>query len=360
MKYILAAVSAAAAAFLLLSPEEAAEAVRGAVENCLEVIIPSLFAFTVLSVFLTKSGLHRIVLRPLTFPLSKLLRTDEEICGIFLLSNMGGYPVGAKLVSEMLDGGRISRETAARMMCFCYGSGPSFIIGIAGVRVFGSAAAGLALYAACFLGSLVNFVIVRSRGGLTISPAKKNSDLTAECFISSVISAAKVMFTVCVMITAFSVVIAMLAHIRADEAFAALMKLTGAGELSDKIFPALMEVSRLGDMPPAVGAFPLCAGLLSFGGACVVLQIAATARDIPLGKFLLFRIPAAAVSVAAAIPLSMIITPADTAVIAAARTEVFSSNVPASLCIFAMAGILLAGEKRSARMAGDDQINVHK
>lgn len=347
MKYIIAAVSAAAAAFLLLSPEEASSAVRGAVANCLEVIIPSLFAFTVLSVFLTASGLYRIVLRPLTFPLSKLLRTDEEICGIFLLSNIGGYPVGAKLVSEMLNSGRISRDTAARMMCFCYGSGPSFIIGIAGVKVFGSAAAGLALYAACFLGSLVNFVLVRTRGALEISHTGKKYNVTAECFISSVVSAAKVMFTVCVMITAFAVVIAMLSHIRADDAFAAVMRLIGAGGLSDKIFPALTEVSRLGDIPPAAGAFPLCAGLLSFGGACVVLQIAATARNIPLGKFLLCRIPAAAVSTAAAIPLSMIIPPADTAVIAAAGTRVFSSNVPASLCIFAMAGILLAGERKN-------------
>lgn len=348
MRYLYAVVSAAAAAFLLLSPQTASESVKSAVTNCLEVIIPSLFAFTVLSVFLTESGLYRTVLRPIAFPLSRLLRTDEEVCGIFLLSNIGGYPVGAKLVSGMLESGRISSSSAARMMCFCYGSGPSFIVGIAGVRVFGSAAAGLALYAACFLGSLANFIIVRSRGEINVSPAETGTGVTAACFIDSVISAAKVMFTVCVMITAFSVISAMLGAVRADDLFSALLSFTGA--LSDGIFPALLEVSRLGELPPAAGAFPLCAALLSLGGVCVILQVAAISRVIPLGKFLLSRISAAAVSTAAAIPLSFLIPPSDAAVIAAAVNEQsFSRNIPASLCIVAMTAILLAGEKAAQK-----------
>ncbi len=350
MKYFLAVVSAAAAAFLLLSPNTVADAVHGAIINCLEVIIPSLFAFTVLSVFLTKSGLYRVALRPLTFPLSKLLRTDEELCGIFLLSNIGGYPVGANLVSEMYRNGRISRDTAARMMCFCYGSGPSFIVGMAGMRVFGSAAAGLALYAACFLGSLVNALIIRAHGELPVVPEKNKTAVTADCFIGSVTAAARVMFTVCAMITAFSVVIAMLEFIGADKAFAALLSILGAGELSGGVFPALLEVSRVRDISPVSGAMPLCAGLLSFGGVCVVLQVAALARDIPLGKFLLYRIPAALVSAAAAVPLSFLVPPADEAVLAAAAGEVqaFSQNGAASLCVMAMAGILLAGERKRA------------
>ncbi len=347
MKYALALVCAAAAAFLLLSPETAAAAVHSAVISCLEVIIPSLFAFTVLSVFLTKSGLYRVALRPLTFPLSKLLRIDEELCGLFLLSNIGGYPVGASLISEMYGNGRISRDTAARLLCFCYGSGPSFIVGIAGLRVFGSAAAGLALYAACFLGSLVNALIVRAGGRLDISPTKNKPAVTADCFIGSVISAARVMFTVCAMITAFSVVISMLGFIGADRAFAALLSRLGAGELSEGVFPALLEISRLRDILPVNGAMPLCAGLLSFGGACVVLQVAALARDIPLGKFLLFRVPAMMVSAAAAVPLSLILPPPDAAAIASAAgsARLFSANGAASLCVMAMAGILLAEDR---------------
>lgn len=99
-KYLLAALALCAGAGIVLFPGELSEAVRGSVGGCLEVVIPALFAFTVLAVYLQRSGLYRVVLKPLTVPLSKLLRLPEELCAVFLLSNIGGYPVGAKLLSR--------------------------------------------------------------------------------------------------------------------------------------------------------------------------------------------------------------------------------------------------------------------
>ena len=151
MRYILSVLAAAAAVLLLIEPAAVAEAVSAAVGCCLDVIVPSLFAFTVLAVYLQGSGLYRIALRPLTLPLSKLLRLDEELCAVFVLGNIGGYPVGARLLTELVRQGRLSSAHAGRLLCCCYGSGPSFIISIAGMRVFGSAAAGAVLFAACFL-----------------------------------------------------------------------------------------------------------------------------------------------------------------------------------------------------------------
>ena len=98
-KYLLAALVLCAGAGIVLFPGELSEAVRGSVGGCLEVVIPALFAFTVLAVYLQRSGLYRVVLKPLTVPLSKLLRLPEELCAVFLLSNIGGYPGGAKLLT---------------------------------------------------------------------------------------------------------------------------------------------------------------------------------------------------------------------------------------------------------------------
>ena len=139
-KYLLAALALCAGAGIVLFPGELSEAVRGSVGGCLEVVIPALFAFTVLAVYLQRSGLYRVVLKPLTVPLSKLLRLPEELCAVFLLSNIGGYPVGAKLLTGLVRSGRLRRGDASRLLCCCYGSGPSFVIGTAGMQVFGSAA----------------------------------------------------------------------------------------------------------------------------------------------------------------------------------------------------------------------------
>ena len=134
-KYLLAALALFAGAGIVLFPGELSEAVRGSVGGCLEVVIPALFAFTVLAVYLQRSGLYRVILKPLTVPLSKLLRLPEELCAVFLLSNIGGYPVGAKLLTGLVRSGRLRRGDASRLLCCCYGSGPSFVIGTAGMQV---------------------------------------------------------------------------------------------------------------------------------------------------------------------------------------------------------------------------------
>lgn len=347
MKYFLSVISVLAAVFLIAEPKIISEAVGAAVSDCLEVIVPSLFAFTVLAVYLQKSGLYRVALRPLTLPLSKLLRIDEELCAVFVLANIGGYPVGASLLAELERRGAISPKNAERMLCCCFGSGPSFIVGIVGVRVFGSAEAGLALFAACFVSSLVMALLVRTGGEIELRGSAANYTLTADAFISSVMSGARVMFTVCTMITGFSVISAVLGVLNADMLFERLFALLGAGENSPAIFAAVLEVTRIKAIFPTSTAMPICAALLSFGGVCVIMQVAALSGKISLKRFLLSRIPAAAVSAIAAIPLSKLVPPADVQTIAPGTSaEPFTKNAVLSVCVLVMCGILLLEVRR--------------
>lgn len=348
MKYVLSLAAAAAAVVILLEPSVIGDAVKGAVSSCLEVMIPSLFTFTVLAVYLQESGLYRTALRPLTLPLSKLLRLDEELCAVFVLSNIGGYPVGARLLSRLVSIGRLSRRDAGRMLCFCYGSGPSFVISIAGQRIFGSAAAGGVIFAACFLTSLImGIVICRSGERIRLAPSDAAYDLSSGCFVSSVISAARVMFTVCTMIVCFSAVTAIIEITGMTIAAEALFSRLGAGTSSAYILPSLMEISRIQELPPIQSfAAPLCGMLLAFGGICVILQINAVVGDkLPLKPFLLSRVPAAllcGILSSAAIPfcggteqVSYIPVSAEL------HTNMFSVNAGMSLCVLVMCGMLL-------------------
>lgn len=347
MKYILSVIAAAAAVFLITVPNVATGAVGAAVSDCLEVIVPSLFAFSVLAAYLQRSGLYRVALKPLTLPLSKLLRIDEELCAVFVLANIGGYPVGASLLAETVRRGALSEKDASRMLCCCFGSGPSFIVGIAGTRVFGSTAAGLALFAVCFISSLAMAFIVRTGGEIEFKRSEARYDLSSGAFISSVMTGAKVMFTVCAMIVGFSVISAMLGYIGVNSLFERLFGLLGAGENSGGIFAAVLEVSRLKSIVPANGAFPICAALLSFGGVCVIMQIAALSGKIPLKRFILSRITAAAISAFTAIPLSKILPPADVQTLAPnTSAEPFTKNAALSVCVLIMCGILLLEVRR--------------
>lgn len=338
MKYVLALAAGLAAVILIIEPKAVSDAVGAAAMSCLEVVVPSLFAFTVLAIYLQKSGLYRTVLKPLTFPLSKLLRLDEELCAVFLLANIGGYPVGARLLSELVRQNRLSKENAARALCFCFGSGFGFMLGIAGMRVFGSVGAGAALYGVSFAVSLLIAGFVRIHGEIPLKRAQNGLRLDAETFITSVTDGARTMFTVCAMIVGFSVISAIL---KAVGVYALFAEVFGNPE----ILPALLEITRLGDMTAMVSdlsAFPTCAALLAFGGACVIMQVAALARGIPLKKFLISRGAAAVLSALLALPLAGTFPPADIETIAAeTAVTTFSKNAALSICVLVMCALML-------------------
>ena len=333
-KYLLAALALCAGAGIVLFPGELSEAVRGSVGGCLEVVIPALFAFTVLAVYLQRSGLYRVVLKPLTVPLSKLLRLPEELCAVFLLSNIGGYPVGAKLLTGLVRSGRLRRGDASRLLCCCYGSGPSFVIGTAGMQVFGSAAAGGMIFGACILSSLAAAAAVCRFGKpILLDESSSAQDLSAECFISSVDAGARVMYTVCVMSVAFAAVTALL-----DSA--------GIGGNSDRLLPALLEVTQVRGLVPEGAAASLCAAALSFGGVCVLMQVGAlTGGEISMKPLLISRLPAALLSGLLAFPAGKLTAAAEAyspnASGVPAAGQAFSINAGLSVCVLIMAGMLI-------------------
>lgn len=351
-KYAASAVALAAGAGILIFPKAVSAAVGEAIRDCLESVIPSLFSFTALALWLQRSGIYRVALRFLTYPLSKLLRMDEELCAVFVLANIGGFPTGVKLLSELVDSGRLTRQDAGRMLCCCFGSGPSFVIGIVGLRVFDSVGAGLLLFTACFASSLLMAAIVRLRGEIALKNAQKCAenakkcaenaqkcaaeyDLSAACFIDAVVGSARVMFTVCAMIVGFA-------------ALTALLREIGVMGLAARLFPnesvpeSILEITRIKRIALSNAALPVCAALLSFGGLCVHLQITALGRGIPMRDFILSRVPAMAMAAAFALPFSRKFASANVPVLAVHDTiEVFTKNGILSLCVLFMCVILL-------------------
>ena len=56
----------------------------------------------VLSSYILSSGLYESLFRPLDKPLQKLIKADNHIISVFLLSLIGGYPVGFKLLKDLI------------------------------------------------------------------------------------------------------------------------------------------------------------------------------------------------------------------------------------------------------------------
>lgn len=147
---------------LLLLPQTAAEGVREGLELCAGTVVPALFPFLVLSsaaVSLGAADTLGVVLAPLMGPLFRCGRAGAAALGLGL---MGGYPVGAKTVRSLYEGGHCSRQEAERLLGFCNCCGPAFILGTAGM--LGSAALGGILLAGHWLGALTTGIVFRIFG----------------------------------------------------------------------------------------------------------------------------------------------------------------------------------------------------
>lgn len=106
-------------------------ALSGAKEGvwlCLSTLVPSLFPFFVLSIYLTGAlvGTKRSFLRSL----GKALGLPAGAESVFLLGFLGGYPVGAQNIAQACKSGHLSRQDGERMLAFCSNAGPAFLFGI--------------------------------------------------------------------------------------------------------------------------------------------------------------------------------------------------------------------------------------
>ena len=201
---------------LIALPVQSVDAARDGVTLCLNVILPSLFPFFVLSTLCVELGLIRSAGRLLERIMYPLFRVNGACSGAFLLGIVGGYPVGARTAIELYEKGQCTRAEAERMLSFCNNSGPAFILGVVGAGIFSSSRAGLWLYGAHVAASVLVGLIFRfykrsvSTSEPNVSPAEIRTVSFSQAFTGSVRSAVSSTLSICGFVIFFTVLIRLL------------------------------------------------------------------------------------------------------------------------------------------------------
>lgn len=200
---------------LILHPSESVTAARDGLELCLNVIVPSLFPFFVLSTLCVEMGLIESLGRLMEKIMVPLFRVGGACSGAFLLGILGGYPVGAKTAIALYENGQCSKAEAERLLSFCNNSGPAFILGVVGAGIFSSSTVGLWLYGAHVLASVLVGIIFRFYGKSEIRSStrriKRNASASfAEAFTGSIKNAFQSTLNICAFVIFFTVVIRLL------------------------------------------------------------------------------------------------------------------------------------------------------
>ena len=286
-----------AAAMIWACRETAAEA-KTAAGLCLTVMIPSLYAFTVLSKLMISSNAYKLIGRPFSWISRYIMRMPADFFPIFLISQFAGYPIGAALISRMEEEGEISGSQAGEMLCFCIAPGPAYISAVAAaVAPDISGMSGYIFISVAGANLLGVLLTAFTRKIPPETNEKANVTLSAKLFTDSVRAGAESMTMICGMIIFMAAVMGIFGKAKLFIAVSRLLSgLTG--HPSAQIYPfvrSFLEISNLtGIFGDARITMPMAAAMLSFGGVCVHLQIMSVCRGFSPMKALLCRIPCSA------------------------------------------------------------------
>ncbi len=226
------------------------------------VLIPSLFPFCVIALFLINSNL--------------ILKTAKYLKlkgAVFLLSVLGGYPSGSIVVNELYKKEYINKKQAENLLCFCVNSGPLFILFAVGNVFFNNINIGIIFLSIHILSSFIImlFFKIGAINYKAINSEKLNVSLS-EAFFKSLSSSCD-----------------------------SFLKITGTVVLSSSLFfcfkkygfakfiLALCEVTV--GIKENVNNIYFCIFLLGFSGFSVILQILYFSSEIKINalKIVFFR-----------------------------------------------------------------------
>lgn len=261
-------------AFTVLKfPDIAAQGVQNGIDLSLNILIPSLFPFMVISSLFVMSGMCRKTERVFSKTSYKLLKLPGTSMSAYIISVLGGYPVGAKSVEELYEQGSISSFEGQKMLLFCVNPAPSFVIGTVGYFMLGKRELGLVIYISVILSSLIVGVLTRFWQTDETYIARKNaleSSLEpADAFTKSVKQSAVNMLMICAFVCVFSCI---------NE----LLDLLAVSSNTKLFFRCILEVTNGCMSASGVLPVPVIAAIISFGGICTHCQIMSTLLKLRL------------------------------------------------------------------------------
>ncbi len=276
-----------AAVFVIADMQSISAAVSQALSRCVNIIIPSLFIMMIISRILADlkvPGFMKRIFKPVGY----ITGLNGQLLPVFLMSNIGGFPIGASMTAQLVKKGVISEKQAPVVASYCFSSGPAFLIGAVGLCAYGNKNIGSVMLISCVLANLAACTVYNKLFKIRIERYSLDSEKSIG-IAEAIADSGMALFKMCAVIVAFSAV-----GVICEKC----VKLLG---LSDKISDILMSVTEITNIEK-LGAYggsliSVSTAIVSFGGLCVWLQNAALVnKQFSVIKTLLLRIPIAALS----------------------------------------------------------------
>ena len=262
VRYISGAFVLFTLAFILLKfPENSADGVRNGIDLCLDVLVPTLYPFMIVTNIFINSGMVDRIPFAVRRIMNYLFRLPGECASVILFSMIGGLPVGARMIRKLYDKKIISMDQGQRMLYFCINPGPAFVISTVGHCMFASKEIGLLIYISLVASSLTVGIISRFLNDDNEIIQINNVDAYNKNVLqSSVSEASKSIISVCSWVIAFSCITEIIEKLCVSD--------------TTKVFlQCIIEMTNGCRVSAEHFSVPVIAGVIGFSGLCAHFQI---------------------------------------------------------------------------------------
>lgn len=277
-------------------------------------VLPSLFPYLVITGILSNLRITGTISRFLS-PITKKIFNVNGACGYaFIMSLISGYPVGAKIVSDLRKSDLISESESVRAAVLCSSPSPVFTLSVVGNAAFNNPLFGTLLFisvtvAIIIVGALFSFYKRKDKPKVDLPvTVTANDDVFSESVFSSIISS----LTVGGMITVFYIFTEILSVYNVlYPVTAPLTKLFKNETTAKGIIFGLFECTKGIKTLSAIKSFsmlPWAAFICGFGGICVIAQSTVFLKKakIKIAPFVLGKAATAILSFIIAVILSFL------------------------------------------------------
>ncbi len=228
---------------LVIIPKQAIQTFGQGINLWATKVLPSLLPFFILTKLLSYTAFVGSVGQKLS-PLTQKLYGVGGVAGyIYFMSIVSGYPVGAKLTSELYENRVITATQAKTISSFTSTSGPLFVLGTVGIGFFDSSRLGIIVLISHLISALLNGLLYRNKDSKeTISsiPFSKTSNPLSDSMYNSIISIMMVGGFIAIFYMALSIIL----QLNILSPLIPLLSKIGINQnISTSIFAGLIEVT---------------------------------------------------------------------------------------------------------------------
>lgn len=196
---------------MLLNPQYYINSIKSSLVTCYTTLIPSLSVFMMLSELFCESSAGNTFISLLTPITKKLFRLNKSETKILLMSLVGGYPCGAKMISNALKNGKITLAAAQRLLVISINPSPSYVILAVGIGLYNNKEIGVIFFLSNLISTLLFAFLTRPK------EVEKETFATplvfSEALVKSITDGTNAMLVICGFTLFFSCIMAFLSQI---------------------------------------------------------------------------------------------------------------------------------------------------